>query len=119
MKILQLIQRPQFRGAELFATQLGNGLINRGHECLLVTLFEGDADLPFTGRLIKLDRPGKKRFFDWDGWKALARIVAEEKPDLIQANAGDTLKFAVFSKLFFGWSTPVVFRNRFETEVLV
>lgn len=111
MKILQLIQRPQFRGAELFATQLGNELIDRGHECLLVTLFEGDADLPFKGRLIKLDRPGKQRFFDWKGWRALARIVAEERPDVIQANAGDTLKFAVCSKLFFGWPTPVIFRN--------
>lgn len=111
MKILQLIQRPQFRGAELFATQLGNGLIGRGHECLMVTLFEGDADLPFTGRLIKLDRPGKKRLFDRAGWRELARIVAEERPDVIQANAGDTLKFAIFSKLFNGWSTPVIFRN--------
>jgi len=111
MKILQLIQRPQFRGAELFATQLGNELINRGHECLLVTLFEGDADLPFAGRLIRLDRPGQQRFFDWTGWRELVRVVAKEQPDVIQANAGDTLKFAVSSKLLFGWSAPVIFRN--------
>jgi glycosyltransferase involved in cell wall biosynthesis len=49
----------------------------------------------------------------WDvkAWRKLAQIIREEQPDIIQANAGDTLKYAVFSKLFFRWKQPIVFRN--------
>src|SRR5688572_32596733 len=31
--------------------------------------------------------------------------------DIVQANAGDTLKYAVLSRLFFGWKARIVFRN--------
>jgi glycosyltransferase involved in cell wall biosynthesis len=41
----------------------------------------------------------------------LAALISKERPDLIQANAGDTLKYAVLSKLFFRWDYPIVFRN--------
>lgn len=49
----------------------------------------------------------------WDikAWRRLAQLIKKEKPDIIQANAGDTLKYAVFSKLFFRWKQPIVFRN--------
>ncbi len=30
---------------------------------------------------------------------------------MIQCNAGDTLKFAVISKKFFGWKQPIIARN--------
>src|SRR5690606_24240930 len=33
------------------------------------------------------------------------------KPDIIQTNAGDTLKYAVFSKKLYSWTTPIVCRN--------
>lgn len=49
--------------------------------------------------------------FDWQAWKKLAQIIKEVKPDVVQANAGDTLKYAALSKLFFGWKQPIVFRN--------
>jgi glycosyltransferase involved in cell wall biosynthesis len=58
-----------------------------------------------------LERPLAKRFIDWWGWRQLAQQIKSFQPDVLQANAGDTLKFAVFSKLFFGWKTPIVFRN--------
>lgn len=111
LKIFQLIQKPQLRGAEIFAAQLSTHLVALGHECTLMTLFEGGATLPFTGPTIHLNRPIKKRLFDITGWKQLASWIEKEKPDIIQANAGDTLKFAVSSKLIFGWKTPIVFRN--------
>lgn len=111
MKILQLIQKPQLRGAEMFASQLSQNLTDEGHTCFMVSIFEGEAVLPFNGEFIKLNRPIRKRFFDWQAWKKLAEIIKEKNPDIIQANAGDTLKFAVFSKIFFGWKTPIVFRN--------
>ncbi len=111
MKILQLIQKAQLRGAEIFAAQLSEHLLTLQQECKMVILLKGDAVLPFSGQIIELNRPLNKRFWDWAGWKQFADIISSEKPDIIQANAGDTLKFAVLSKLLFGWKAPIVFRN--------
>jgi glycosyltransferase involved in cell wall biosynthesis len=111
MKILQLLQKPQLRGAEIFASQLSNHLVAAGHKVKLVYIFPGSVTLPFSGEQIELNRPIRKRLWDWSGWRQLAEIINQEKPDIIQANAGDTLKFAVLSKLFFRWQSPIIFRN--------
>jgi glycosyltransferase involved in cell wall biosynthesis len=111
MKIIQLIQKPQLRGADIFASQLSSHLQESGHEVLLISLLSGQAQLPFSGKHISLQRPVNKRFSDLQGWKVLAQYIKEFKPDVVQANAGDTLKYAVFSKLFFRWKAPIVFRN--------
>lgn len=111
MKIIQLIQKPQLRGAEVFAAQLSEHLMGMGHSCKMVTIFPGNAELPFRGEMIHLSRPLNKRLWDWTGWKEFADIVKREMPDVVQANAGDTLKFAILSRLFFKWRAPVIFRN--------
>src|SRR5687768_10014010 len=111
MKVIQLIQRSQLRGAEIFAHQLCEELQNQGHDALVVTVFDSDTTSPFPGRTLTLGGSPGNRLWDWRAWKKLAEIVSKEKPDLIQANAGDTLKYAVFSKLVFRWKTPIVFRN--------
>lgn len=111
MKIFLLIQKPQLRGAELFACQLGNHLLVLGHEVIVISIFPGDAALPFNGTLIRLDRPIHKRLFDYTGWRAFAQLHDDHKPDIIQANAGDTLKFAAFTKLIWRIRTPLIFRN--------
>ncbi|RIW13095.1 glycosyltransferase [Algoriphagus lacus] len=111
MKIFQVIQKPQARGVELFTSLLSEELVNQGHEVILISIFEGEFVLPFTGRQIHLNRPLKNRLWDWKAWKSFADLVKKESPDIIQANAGDTLKFTVLSRLFFGWKVPVIFRN--------
>uniref|UniRef100_UPI0025DB28E2 glycosyltransferase n=1 Tax=Algoriphagus sp. TaxID=1872435 RepID=UPI0025DB28E2 len=111
MKIIQLIQKPQARGAEIFTSWLSEELKLLGHEVLLVSLFEGDFDLPFSEDLIRLNRKKKNRFWDYSGWKKFNDIVLDFKPDLVQANGGDTLKFAVFSKKLFRGSFRLVFNN--------
>ncbi|WP_268035807.1 glycosyltransferase family 4 protein [Algoriphagus sp. PAP.12] len=111
MKIIQLIQRPQARGVELFTAMLSEELQRLGHVVILISIFEGDYCLPFSGKQIHLKRLIKKRFFDMKAWKEFSRIVKNESPDIIQANAADTLKFSVFSKKIFGWNTPILFRN--------
>ena len=111
MKILHLVQKPQLRGAEMFASQLGNHLMSLGHEVILVFVFPGKAELPFKGRSFQLGGNASRRMFDLSAWKKLAALIASEQPDIIQANAGDTLKYAVSSKLVFRWKQPVVFRN--------
>src|SRR5688572_8419841 len=111
MKIFQLIQKPQLRGAEIFACQLSAELNKKGHECVVITLFPGESNLPFAGRIIPLGLSKKNRFLDWSGWKKLADLVEKEKPDIVQANAGDTLKYATLSKLIFRWKAKIIFRN--------
>ena len=44
MKILQLIHKPQPRGAETFAAQLSSQLEAQGHTSKLVAIYEGGAD---------------------------------------------------------------------------
>ncbi|OQP64393.1 hypothetical protein A3860_20710 [Niastella vici] len=111
MTILHLVQKPQLRGAEMFASQLATHLNEKGHKCILVFVFPGSAPLPFTGETKHLNGSPKKRFWDIKAWRNLAQLIKEEKPDIIQANAGDTLKYAVLSKLYFKWKQPIVFRN--------
>jgi len=111
LKIVQIIQKPQFRGAELFACQLSNHLISQGHDVLMVCLYKGDVELPFKGSIINLQRPESKRFFDFFGWKKFSNIIEKYHPDIIQANAADTLKFAASSKFFYNIPIPIIFRN--------
>lgn len=111
MKVLQLIQKSQLRGAEVFASQLSSHINTSGNTAIIASLFEGNANLPFTGKVISLNGNPKGRFHDVSAWKKLALIIKDEKPDIIQANAGDTLKYAVCSKLFYRWRQPIVFRN--------
>lgn len=111
MKILQLIQKKQLRGAEVFAAQLSEHLVEQGHEVLIVALLDGKDQLPFTGNIKSLNVSLGKKMFDVSSWKKLSTVIADFKPDIIQANAGDTLKYAVFSKLFFRWKQPLIFRN--------
>ncbi len=114
MRILQFIHKIQNRGAETFACQLSNHLIKLGHEVKIVALYEGSATLPFNGTIEVLNDTKNKRFLDFKHWKKLAYVINNFQPDLVQANAGDTLKYAVFSKKLFGWKTPLISRNASE-----
>lgn len=111
MKIIQIIQKPQRRGAEIFAVQLSEELKKIGHQVLVIALFTGPNPLSSEINFIELKRPQKKRLFDLVGWKKLANEIRRFHPDIIQANAADTLKFSVFSKLIFRWRCPIVYRN--------
>lgn len=114
MKILQLIHKIQNRGAETFTCQLSNHLISLGHEVKIVALYGGSATLPFNGSIVVLNDTKSNRFLDFKHWKKLANLITDFQPDLVQANAGDTLKYAVFSKKLFHWKQPIIFRNASE-----
>lgn len=114
LRILQVIQKPQNRGAETFACQLSSHLVNLGHEVKVIAVFEGEADLPFSGEIHTLHASPHKRFTDFKAWKRLAAVIENFKPDIVQANAGDTLKYIAFSKMIYGWDRPVIARNASE-----
>ncbi len=82
-----------------------------GHKVEIVSIYDGKALLPFKNKIPTLSSQESNRYLDSQGWKKLAAIIKEFKPDIIQANAADTLKFAVFSKLFYRWKSPIVYRN--------
>ena len=66
MKILQIIQKPQFRGAEIFACQLSVELIKLGHEVdILFLTGNEDEILPFQLKFIYLKANLKRRFWDF------------------------------------------------------
>jgi len=111
MRILQLIQKKQLRGAEVFACQLSQELERNGHEIMLVALLDANVELPYDGQVHVIDANLSQRFFDIKAWKKLAELIRLFDADLVQANAADTLKYAVFSQLLFRWKAKIVFRN--------
>ena len=113
MRILQLIHKSQNRGAETFACQLSNHQKITGHEVKIIAIYNGSAKLNWEDSIEDLAGQEKK-FFDWHAWKKLAEYVRDFQPDIVQANSGDTLKYAVFSKKIFGWKAPIIFRNASE-----
>ena len=119
LRILQIIQKKQLRGAEVFASQLGNHLQKSGHIVKIISIYDGTAHLPFEGKIESLNRNKRHRSFDPNGWKKLNEIINSFQPDIIQANASDTLKYAVLSKLFFRWKAPLVYRNASTTSFYI
>lgn len=112
MKILQVIQKPQFRGAEIFACQLSVELIKLGHEVDVLFLFgTDDQKLPYSLDFIHLNAAIKKRFWDFKAYKKLSAIIKFGNYDIVQANAADTLKYTVISKVIFGWKSKLIYRN--------
>ena len=114
MKVLHLIQKPQYRGAETFTCQLATHQKKMGLNVKIACIFPGEAQLSWEDEIIILGGKPNSRFIDYNAWKNLSRLVESFEPDIIQANAGDTLKYAVFSKKLFGWKIPVIFRNASE-----
>lgn len=111
MKILLLIHRPQARGQEIFAAQLGNQFLQQGHEVVLLSLYTGDFDLNFEGKHIQFNLSSSlDTILPWQ-WKRLAKVIKHLKPDLIQANGGDTVKFLALTQLVFSISAKRVFNN--------
>ncbi len=112
MKIIQLVNSRRLRGAEIFAGQLTTELTNLGAEVHYVALYQEDGPLvaPENGKVI--DLKGKRsRLINIVLIFRLCRLVLNFQPDVVQANAGDTLKYAVITRLFTRSRFKLVFRN--------
>ena len=109
MNIIQIIQKKQLRGAETFALQLSRALVKRGHKVKIIVLQDGEVELDFPD--VEVLRINAKSLFDLKSFKKLAMIIRDFKPDWVQANAGDTMRYAVMSRLMYGWEAPIIFRN--------
>jgi glycosyltransferase involved in cell wall biosynthesis len=119
MKILQLVQKPQRRGAEVFARQLNQELRSAGHTVSTAYLYPHQAENPLPihdgdvvlgGRehhyLEKL--PGVHPMLVW----RLQQFIDKTKPDVVQLNGGQTVKYgAAASGIRRRRSWVVIYRN--------
>lgn len=110
MKIVQLITRPQRRGAEIFAMQLSEHLVLMGHQVIVISIFEGTGGLCFSGEWIKLDWK-KSGNLNLAPYRKFSKIIDKLAPDLVQANASETLRFGAFGKLLGRGDFKLVYRN--------
>jgi len=112
LKVLQIIQKPQLRGAEIFACQLSVELVKLGHSVDVLFLFgPKNTALDYPLNFKPLNANIKKRFWDFKAYKKLADLINAGFYDIVQANAGDTLKYAALSKRLYNWKAQLVFRN--------
>jgi L-malate glycosyltransferase len=114
MKVLQLIQKPQLRGAEIFACQLSRELIRLGVHVDVAYVFADRAELKKSFpelNFIDLGGSRTKRFWDFRAYRKLADLILSGGYDVVQANAGDTLKYCALSRFLYRWDAKLVFRN--------
>jgi hypothetical protein len=104
--IVQVVTRPQRRGAELFSFQLSEQLRRLGHRVRIVYLYRQDRDpLPLGSDDIELAGCGEARAELLPGFQVplLRRLVAEIgafAPDVVQANGSRSVKYVALATLF-------------------
>src|SRR6056297_1823023 len=111
MKILQLVTKRQYRGAEVFAANLSEELIKLGHDILFVGLYTNDTDILYVEEAKNLDLSTRKK--EGISPRLVSRLVSfirKENPDVIQCNGSDTLKYMVAASYFVP-KVPIAYRN--------
>lgn len=119
-RILQIVQRPQRRGAEMFVYDLSRRFETLGMEVKTVYLYDSDGErpLPLHDSDVCLHGPEDHPFERFLGFHpSLLRSVANEiegfAPDIVQVNGSRTVKYGAAAKRLFGsnggWR--LVYRN--------
>lgn len=114
MKILHLVTRRQLRGAEVFAAQLADGLVRRGCPSVVLGLYPpGDPPLePSEAEAEDLGPEPSGGPLSWRLVRTLADRITEHRPDVVQANGSDTLKYSVLARRICRGPQPaLVYRN--------
>jgi glycosyltransferase involved in cell wall biosynthesis len=112
MRILQLVTKRQRRGAEVFASQLADGLTRRGHEVIFVGLFPSSRESLATEVTKVRDLHGRPDYpLSLRLIPELRTLIRRERPDLVQANGSATLKHVGLAKRIFGGDWRLVYRN--------
>lgn len=106
-----MVTRRQFRGAEVFAANLSMELLKEKNEIVFVGLYSAPKNPLTVNGAVNIDLNGKKskvvslRLL-WN----LKKIIEREKPDIIQVNGSDSLKYAALIKWLMP-SLPITYRN--------
>ncbi|MCC8358740.1 glycosyltransferase family 4 protein [Salinimicrobium sediminilitoris] len=111
MKILQLVTKRQYRGAEVFAANLSAELIKLGHEIIFTGLYKNEVNILEVNKADNRDlSPAKSGSFSFPLLRSLVNLIKEKKPEIIQCNGSDTLKYMVAASFFIP-KTPIIYRN--------
>lgn len=111
MKILQLVTKRQYRGAEVFAADLSKELIKLGHEIIFAGLYKNENDILLVEQAVNIDiAESKTGKFSFILANKLVRLIKHSKPDIIQCNGSDTLKYMVAASYFVP-QAPILYRN--------
>lgn len=111
MRILQLITSRQYRGAEVFAANLSIELIKLGHQVIFVGLYKNDSNILEVPGAVNIDLVERKEgSFSFQVVQELRKTILESKPDVIQCNGSDTLKYMV-AVSFLIPKIPILYRN--------
>lgn len=111
IRILQLVTKRQYRGAEVFAAELSALLAANGHQVWFAGLYAAPDQPLVAQHATNIDLNGSRKAFSFELLKKLRRLVQDINPDIIQANGSDTLKYAVLLKSIYYPNKPVVYRN--------
>lgn len=112
MNVIQLVMARQYRGAEIFAWHLSRHLISLGANVKWVALYAPPERKLDVSDIDWTELNGVRgKFIDLSLLKRLKEQVLKFQPDVIQANSGDTLKYAVLLKIRYGLKFKIVFRN--------
>ena len=112
MKILQLVTVRQRRGAEVFATQLSDVLSMRGHDVVVAGLYPAppNALTPKHAATVDLQAASSAKL-SIRRLVTLAFLLREFRPDVVQANGSETLKYSSLARRLTGSRAPIVYRN--------
>ena len=84
----------------MFAAELSTMLAENGHEVIFAGLYATKENIISARGAENIDLEGKKTAFNLGLLQRLIKLIKTKKPDIIQANGSDTLKNAVFAKVF-------------------
>lgn len=111
MTIVQLVTKRQFRGAEVFAAELSALLGSHDHRVIFAGLYSPGQHPLVAEHAENIDLNGQKSAFSFSLLRKLVALIRETKPDIIQANGSDTLKYAAIARRLYFPHIPLVYRN--------
>jgi glycosyltransferase involved in cell wall biosynthesis len=107
LRIVQLAQKPQRRGAEVFAFQLSEELRRQGHQVHTAYLYpySQEGGLPVDANGCVLGEKGSHPLEKVPGFQPrilwrLLRLIQEVEPQVLQVNGARTVKYGAFARLF-------------------
>lgn len=107
MRIMQVIQKPQRRGAEVFACQLAEEMQRQGHAVCVLALYPyTQADRLVTAAPLQVLDGDEAHWAErvpgvqWGLLRKLMAAIETFRPDIVQVNGARTVKYGAFARRF-------------------
>ncbi|MDR7418499.1 MAG: glycosyltransferase family 4 protein [Armatimonadota bacterium] len=115
-RVLQLIQAPQHRGAEVFAVQLSTALRARDWQSTVMSLYPGDERFVEAARAATvwggvIGRQRTPAVLSWSLLREVAGAIEAGRYPIVQANGAATLKYLATARLMRGRRWRLIYRT--------